>query len=165
MATSLLCGLYYDTGSFMHSNTTDQVYKIAGELMQLGADYKTIAKKLFRSHSLNKLKLWGELLSNLKQTDNNIIVAGLRAEDFNAHNAKLEDCSGAIDYLSMAKDNEFATLLIEDGKGNVRGSLRSRKNDHNLSEIASLLGGGGHKKASGFTIKGKLQKQTVWSIS
>lgn len=164
IATALLSGLYYDTGSFMHSNTSEEVYQVAGQLMQRGADFKTIARKLFRSHSMTKLRLWGELLNDLKQTDKNIVVAGLQEKDFKRLNATAEDISGAIDYLSMAKDNEFAAMLIEDGKGNVRGSLRSRKNDHNLSEIAALLGGGGHKKASGFTIKGKLKKETVWAV-
>ncbi len=164
MATLLLYGLYYDTGSFMHSNTTDDVYNSAAEMLNLGADFKRIVKEVFHTHSIDKLKLWGQIFNGAQVTGNKIVVSGVTAEDLNKTKTSHADISGAIDYLSMVKDNAFATILSEDGKGNIRGSLRTKENEINLSEIASLLGGGGHKKASGFTIPGKLKKEVYWTI-
>jgi phosphoesterase RecJ-like protein len=47
-------------------------------------------------------------------------------------------------------------LVYESGDGKIKGSLRTEKNNVNLTLLASYLGGGGHKKASGFSVNGKL---------
>ncbi len=164
MATALLCGLYFDTGSFMHSNTCNEVYQAGGELLKLGADINLIVKNLFRTHGIGKLKIWGKILSEIQQTDKNVVFSAVTEEDFAECRTKSGDSSGAIDYLSMAQDNLFAALLGEDGSGNIRGSFRTKNDDIDLSELAAAFGGGGHKKASGFCIPGKLKKEIVWKI-
>ncbi len=164
MATCLLYGLYYDTGSFMHSNTSDGVYTVAGKLIEAGANLEVIVKNLFHHNSIDQLRLWGKVFSEAELTNKNVVVAGVRQEDFKKTATGSTDLSGAIDYLSMVKGNLFATIISEDGKGNIRGSLRTKKNDVNLSEIAGMLGGGGHEKASGFTFEGELKKEIRWSI-
>jgi len=165
IATWLLFGVYFDTGSFMHSNTNDEVYNIASELMAKGANHQLIIKDLFKNYTLEKLHLWGKAFSNTRVTDKNVIVSGLREKDYEECHATKEDLSGLIYYLGCTQGPNFAALLSEDQDNNVRGSLRTSRDDIDLSEIARELGGGGHKKASGFTIKGKLDKQTHWSIS
>lgn len=165
IATWLLFGIYFDTGSFMHSNTTDEVYDIASELLAKGANHQLIIKDLFKNYTLEKLHLWGKALSNIRVTNKNIIVSGLRDIDYVECHATKDDLSGLIHYLGCMKGPHFAALLTEDQNNSVRGSLRTTHDDIDLSQIARELGGGGHKKASGFTIKGKLNKQTRWSIS
>lgn len=164
VATCLLCGLYYDTGSFMHSNTSEEVYEAASELMTAGADMETIVKNMYKNRNISQLKTWGRILDNMKLTPNNIVVSGITRKELEACCSSTAETSGIIDYLSTVKDAEFATLLVEDEKGNVRGSFRTRKNDINLSEMAEMFGGGGHKKASGFNLPGVLRKETVWTV-
>ena len=164
IATALLAGLYYDTGSFMHSNVTPQVYECAAELTALGADIKAIVKNMYKNRSIAQLKTWGKILDGIKVTNNNVVVSGITKKELDACNATTAETSGIIDYLSTVKDAEFATLLVEDDKGNIRGSFRTRKDIVNLSEMAGMFGGGGHKKASGFTMKGELGREVVWKI-
>jgi len=164
IATCLLYGLYYDTGSFMHSNTSDQVYTVAGELMSRGADQKSITKHLFKERTIEQLKLWGQVLDGITVTNDNVAVSCVtdkNLEDIGATNHQL---SGVIDYLSMIKENRYATLLCEDGEGRIRGSFRTRRDDVDVGNMAQSLGGGGHKKASGFTIEGKLKEEIKWTI-
>jgi phosphoesterase RecJ-like protein len=59
---------------------------------------------------------------------------------------------------------KFSVLLTEDRKGNVKGSFRTQRSDINLSKIAGVFGGGGHEKAAGFTIPGRLEKEVRWTI-
>ncbi len=165
LATCLLFGLYYDTGSFMHSSVDDDVLKVASELLEKGARQSLIVKKLFKNHTVEQLRVWGKALSNVRVTENNVIVTGIMEKDFNECRANASDLSGLIDYLSSVNGTKFATILSHDAQGNVRGSLRTRREDVNVSEIAKNFGGGGHKKASGFSIKGKLNKKTYWSIT
>lgn len=165
LASCLLFGLYFDTGSFMHSSTNAGVLKAAADLLAKGANHKLIVQKLFKNCSVEQLKIWGKALSNVRVTENNVIVTGIMENDFRDCNATCSDLSGIIDYLSSVKGVKFATILSHDSDGNVRVSLRTRRDDVNVSEIAGTFGGGGHKKASGFTLKGRLRKKTYWSIT
>ena len=148
----------------MHSNVCDEVYQTASELMSAGADFCSIVKNMYKNRSIEQLKTWGKILEGMKVTPNNVVVSGITQKELDACCASTVETSGIIDYLSTVKDAEFATLLVEDDKGSVRGSFRTRKNEINLSEMAGMFGGGGHKKASGFNLPGVLQKETVWTI-
>jgi len=51
--------------------------------------------------------------------------------------------------------------LTELGGDKIKGSLRSEEYKHcDVSQIAKLFGGGGHKLASGFELKGKIINKT-----
>jgi len=166
IATWLLFGIYFDTGSFMHSNTTDEVYAISSDLLARGADLGLITETLFKNLTFEKLCLWGKALDGMKQNKNGTIVAGVTPEDYISCHAKKEDLSGLIDYLGSIKDAKFAALLSNDPETHqVRGSLRTRKDDVDVREIAKRLGGGGHTKASGFSVNGRLKKEMHWTIT
>jgi nanoRNase/pAp phosphatase (c-di-AMP/oligoRNAs hydrolase) len=64
----------------------------------------------------------------------------------------------------MVPEIKFAVLINEDRKGHIKGSFRTRNDDVDLSKVASQFGGGGHPKASGFSIPGKLQAQMSYKI-
>lgn len=164
MATALLHGIYFDTGSLMHSNTTEEVYTVAGELMAKGANLKKIVKKLFHTRSVNKLRLWGRALEKASINDENVVVSALSKDDYKATGSNPNDTGGVIDYLNSIPNTKYSVLLSEDDKGLVKGSLRTQREDVNLSEIASQWGGGGHPKASGFGLEGKLKPVTSWQI-
>lgn len=157
VATCLLAGIYGDTGGFMHSNTSKQVYKIAADLLAKGARLGEINSSLFRTKSISTLKLWGKVLENVHMTDQDVVISTVKESDYKEVNSDPGQLSGVIDYLNMIPNSKFALLVNEDRKGNLKGSLRTRNNDIDLSKIAATFGGGGHPKASGFTIKGRLK--------
>ena len=53
----------------------------------------------------------------------------------------------------LSEGHDFAGCYFDKGTGTVEYSLRSRENGIDVSEIAGLFGGGGHKHAAGFNIK------------
>jgi len=162
MATCLLAGIYNDTGSFMHSNTSEKVYFVASELLKKGAQISRMIKSLFRTNSVNTLKMWGKAFEKAKVTDGNFLLSVLKEEDFGSERDS-DQVSGAIDYLNMVPGVDFA-FLIKEESGNVKGSLRTKRDDLDLSEIAKLYGGGGHPKASGFVLPGKIEQETRYKI-
>ena len=164
MATCLLGGIYGDTGSFMHSNTNKDVFAIAADLMNKGAHVSYLSKQLFGQKTVSTLKLWGRALENAYVTDDNIVMSVVRENDYKELNAKPEDLSGVIDYLNMIPEGKFAVLINEDRKGNIKGSFRTRNEGVDLSKIAAEFGGGGHPKASGFSIPGKLITEVNYKI-
>ena len=164
MATCLLSGIYGDTGSFMHSNTDKEVFDVAADLMNKGAEIDKIGKSLFRTSSISTLKMWGKVLENASMTDDSVVISVIREGDYDEAGAKPEHLSGVVDYLNMVPDSKFAVLINEDREGNVKGSFRTRREGVDLSRVASVFGGGGHPKASGFSIQGRLQEEIRYNI-
>lgn len=162
-ATCLLTGIYADTGSFLHKTTNAKLYRIAAKLIKKGGNFNAICKKLFFNMPINRLKLWGLILNRAIITDKNVLVSAVKEEDFISTNTSYEDVSGAIAYLAKAAEAKYCILLNENNEI-VRGSLRTKFEDIDVSEIAHKFGGGGHKQAAGFSIPGKLKQDVSWKI-
>lgn len=157
IATCLLAGLYFDTGSFMHSNTTPEVLSIAARLLWKGADFKTIVRKQFHSMTLPQLKIFGRILESARVNDKKITVSAINVNDLKETGAQPSDTNGVIDYLNSVPDGNFCCLVYEDPKHGIKGSLRTQDDEINLSKLAGLFGGGGHRKAAGFSFPGRLR--------
>jgi len=164
IATALLHGIYFDTGSLMHSNTDAEVYKASSELTMRGADFKRIAKELFHTTPINRLRLWGKIMERTYVNNEGVTVSAVGKDDYNACGTTAKDNGGVIDYLNAVPGSKYCVLLSEDDNGLVKGSLRTQRNDINISEVASRWGGGGHPKASGFGLEGKLQPVISWRV-
>lgn len=164
VATCLLHGIYFDTGGLVHSNTSAEVMKVCGELMARGADLKRISKELFHTTPVNRLRLWGKIMERAYVNEEGVTVSAVNRQDYEASGTDSHDTGGAIDYLNAVPGSKYCVLLSEDEKGLVKGSLRTQRNDINLSDVAGQWGGGGHPKASGFGMPGKLQPVMSWKI-
>jgi phosphoesterase RecJ-like protein len=164
IATNLLAGVYCDTGSFMHANTNSEIYKIASELMKAGASANQIVQNMFKTKTIEQLRLWGKVLSNIKVNEKGTIVSKITSDELLELNATPKDLSGVINYLNSVPNCKMSVLLSEDMKGNVQGSMRSADDEIDVSELSCKLGGGGHKQAAGFTMPGKIIADEVWRI-
>ena len=164
VATSLLHGIYFDTGSLMHSNTDAEVYKVSSELTLRGADFKRISKELFHTTPINRLRLWGRILERAYVNDDGVAISVAHKGDYEACGTTSKDNGGVIDYLNAVPNSKYCILLSEDDAGIVKGSLRTQRNDINLSEVAQKCGGGGHPKASGFGLEGYLKPVISWKV-
>ncbi len=164
IATCLLMGLYTDTGGLMHSNSTAEAFREASFLLRKGGDLRSIVKYIFRTKKLNRLKLWGKVLSRAVKTPDNVLTSFVRMHDYTSTNTTPDDLTGVVDYLNSVPNTIYSNLLTERAGGKVKGSLRTLRDDVDLTEIAGTLGGGGHKKASGFTVLGDLEIGFDWFI-
>lgn len=165
IATCLLHGIYFDTGGMMHSNTTAPVFEVAGELMSKGGELRRISKELFHTTPVNKLRLLGRILERAHKNEDNVVISAVGQDDYKACETDSGDTGGAIDFLNAVPGAKYCVLLNEDAeKGIVKGSLRTQRDDVNLSEIAARWGGGGHPKASGFGLPGHLQPVINWKV-
>ena len=82
IAECLMMGLYYDTGSFMHSNTSSEVLQMAADLMNHGARINKMVKSMFRTTPANQLKLWGRIMQRARLTNQNAEVSADTNQDF-----------------------------------------------------------------------------------
>ncbi|MFH1012765.1 MAG: bifunctional oligoribonuclease/PAP phosphatase NrnA [Candidatus Peregrinibacteria bacterium] len=162
-ATCLLTGLYTDTGSFQHSNTTSEVLRIAGKLLARGANVRTIAKDIFNTTKISTMRLWGRVLKNIDQTDENVTISVITEKDFKDCQANYDEVTGVVDYVNSVPGAPYSVILTErDGK--VKGSMRTLQEDMDVAAIAANYGGGGHTKAAGFTVPGHLEREVRWKV-
>jgi phosphoesterase RecJ-like protein len=156
MATSLLTGITTDTTSFTNAATTESGMRAAAHLLSCGARQHDIAKHLVRNTSVRRLQLWGAILSRLRRNPRvDIATTYILPSDLTTPEDE-ELLNGLSNFLSAVNTDTDATLVLHDlGNGSVRGSFRSTTRD--MSKLAKLLGGGGHKKACGFTVQGRIE--------
>ncbi|PIV90817.1 hypothetical protein COW46_01585 [Candidatus Gracilibacteria bacterium CG17_big_fil_post_rev_8_21_14_2_50_48_13] len=164
MATHMMMSIYTDSGSFIHPNTTEDTYRVAGALMEAGAAQEEVARRLFLTNHAGKLKLWGRVLERMHLGPDGVLFSAVTTQDMMECGTEKEDLEGLVDLMNTIP-NRVCVLLSEDGKGNVKGSLRTGTEDVDVNIIAQRFGGGGHRLASGFTMKGKqLVPQMTWKV-
>lgn len=168
MATALLLGILGDTGIFQHANTTARVMEIASDLMKKGAPASKIAETAFSNKNFTTLKLWGRAFERAKiNPQNGMIATVITQKDLEECEATAEDLAQVATILNTVPGTKFSLILSEREGGKVKGSLRSEEyKGVDVSAIAHLFGGGGHKLASGFEVRGKIREtKEGWEIS
>lgn len=163
MATALLTGIYTDTGSFMHSNTSAEVFRVAGRLLAKGANLRNISKDIFNTTKVSTMRLWGRVLRNIHQNANGVTMSVVRQKDFEESGADYSEMTGVVDYVNSVPGAKYSVILTE-REGKVKGSLRTLDEQVDVARIASAYGGGGHTKAAGFTLPGKLEQEVRWKV-
>jgi bifunctional oligoribonuclease and PAP phosphatase NrnA len=158
MATSLLTGIITDTDNFTNSATTPSAIEAAGHLVNLGGEFDVIKKHVYKSTSLNAFKLWGHIFSRLTHHKPlNIVYTYITQHDMEKHDLSDDDVEGITNFLNAISEGHAGLILKEHPDGEIKGSFRTTRNDVDVSKMAKHFGGGGHKKAAGFTVDGPIE--------
>jgi len=152
-ATALLTGIITDTNSFQNQNTTPKSLTVAAQLVAANANQQEIIKRIYKTRTLATLRLWGRVLSNIRDEMNyRFVWSQIQKTDFVVTRSTFSDADGVNDeLLKTATGVDFVLLLTEKDDG-VHGSLRSVAKGVDVSEIAKIFGGGGHAMAAGFVV-------------
>ena len=151
MAEALYTGLVNDTGNFSHDNVTEKTFEMAAELKRIGASNSKVVREFFNTKSLPAIKLLGIAMYEMEYNENKKLVYYFMSKEIlDKYNGRKEDTEGIVEKLISFKEAEVSLFLREDKIGVIKGSMRS-KHDIDVNKIASIFGGGGHRKAAGFT--------------
>jgi len=158
VAEAMYIGLITDTGRFMYENTGVRAHLMAAELIQAGVDVAGVYRTLYEGVPLGKLTLLALALAQLQRYDDGeLAIATLSAEDFERADAEESYSEGIIDQLRALDGAKVAVLVRELSSGERKGqhkiSLRATDDDVDVSIIARAQGGGGHRRAAGFTTR------------
>ncbi len=161
VSTGLLTAIAMDTGWFRHPNTKAQTLRTAAELVDSGAEIDEVYRLLFERSTLSRLKLLGETLAGL-QTDaaGRIAYASVTREDIERTGAIPQDTEDLVDYTVSIEGVEVGLLFIEQARGGVKLSVRSR-NGLDCSRLAGAFGGGGHRAAAGASLPDPLSESVA----
>lgn len=156
IATDLACGLVTDTGGLKNPATNYQTLNIAAELFAQGANLHQLLKIVNRGKNINQLILWGRALERLQKVEKyNLVFTWINAIDLDETNNDESAIEGIANFLHILNEGEIIMVLTE--KNNtIKGSMRTTGNT-DLAKIAQSLGGGGHKKAAGFSLPGHIE--------
>ena len=164
-AEALFAGISFDTGHFRHDSTTAATFETAAWLTGLGVGVTRVFSMLYEQGSVEALRLWSRAIAGAQVVAyGRALVATLQLSDYAAVGAGEEETEGIVDSLRSIAGVEVAALVKEQSRGlRVRVSLRS--NSHDVSEIAALRGGGGHRLAAGFSSDDGPEEVTAWLSS
>ena len=155
VAEALYVALVTDTGRFQYSNTTPKALRLAADLVEAGADVHGIFRLVYETVQFAKLKLLARALERAAASTRAgaSSSAYLLKDDFAEVGAEEPYSEGIIDYLRSVEGSEMVALIREpprdDGPAR-RISLRSSRDEVDVSAIARAAGGGGHRQAAGF---------------
>ena len=155
IAEALYVALVTDTGRFPYSNTTPKALRLAADLVEAGADVHGIFRLVYETVQFAKLKLLARALGRAELYENGrLVVSYLLKDDFAEVGAEEPYSEGIIDYLRSVEGSEMVALIREpprDGGPARRISLRSSRDEVDVSAVARAAGGGGHRQAAGFS--------------
>ena len=155
-AECLYTGLIHDTGVFKYSCTSARTMEIAGKLMAKGIDFGSIIDNSFYKKTYVQNQILGRaLLESITFLDGKCIVSALRQSEMEFYGVNGKDMDGIIDQLRLTEGVEVAIFMYQTGPQEFKVSLRSQ-NAVDVSRIASYFGGGGHVRAAGCTMSGRI---------
>ena len=155
IASALYVGLITDTGKFMYENTNAHTHRIAAELIDAGVAVDETYRRLYEHVPIEKLRLLSRALDGIQRyCDGRLVVAYITEADYEATGAGEEMTEGIIDHLRAIEGTLVAALvrdLGDRGRAARKVSLRSSGGEVDVSAVARKHGGGGHKRAAGFS--------------
>jgi phosphoesterase RecJ-like protein len=157
-AHALFVALAMDTGWFRHSNTTPATFTLAADLVRAGARATEAYECLFEQNTLARLKLMGLVLARLQLAHGGKVAhTEIRRDDYAATGATPQDSEDLINYTRSVEGVEVGLLLMEQPRGGVKISFRSRQRI-DVARLAERFGGGGHRLASGAILETTLDE-------
>jgi phosphoesterase RecJ-like protein len=155
IATLVYTGIICDTGRFLFPNTTNRSLHVASEMIKKGASPSEIANSIYYRNKPETIQGLVSALSTIKYYFNGR-VAGMELSNGAGSPIQSIDTEGFVDYLLTIEGTEVEFFIYEKESNVFRISFRS-KNNIDVNAIAQELGGGGHKRASGCTVQGRLE--------
>jgi phosphoesterase RecJ-like protein len=157
-ANALFVAVAMDTGWFRHSNATAPTFALAEKLVAAGARPELVYERLFEENTLPRLKLTGRMLERLQTTDGGrVAYTEIRRSDYDATGASPQDTEDLVNYTRSVAGVEVGLLFLEQPRGGIKVSFRSRAGV-DVARLAEQFGGGGHRLASGAVLDVSLEE-------
>ncbi len=167
IANNLYLAMICDTGNFKYSSTTPKTLRTAAKLLETGIDFAGISKKIFDTKTFEYLKIYKRGIEKLEIYGNGkIALLAFSDNDFEEEGIDEKSTDGITTLPGSVEGVEVGVYIRQRGENEFKVSLRSNTS-FDVAKTAVRFGGGGHVKASGFTLRTSLddaKKQVVREI-
>jgi phosphoesterase RecJ-like protein len=151
IAYNLYMAIVCDTGIFKFSSTTPHTHIVAAKLMETGIPFADMSKKLFDTKTFEYLQMYKKSIESLEMYhDGKIALLAFYEKDFEEAGISEADADGIVNLPNSIVGAEVGVYIRERANG-FKISLRSG-GKLDVAKIASDFGGGGHERASGFSL-------------
>jgi phosphoesterase RecJ-like protein len=156
IATHVYLAILTDTGSFHYSSISPRTFDICRETLEAGVDPVLVARNVYDSNNMGRLKLFGAVLSAMQiDPTGQIAIVYLDHEIARAAGGTYEDTEGLINLPLTVKEIQAVVFFKQDEGDQYRVSMRS-KGAIDIGAVAKQFGGGGHRNAAGCTVTGAI---------
>jgi phosphoesterase RecJ-like protein len=128
---------------------------MAAELIEAGVDVHDIYRRLYERVPIEKLRLVSRAIERIERfEDCRLAVTYISADDYADTGASEVLTEGIIDHVRALNGTEVAAMIrdkTDGGRSARKVSLRSTGGAIDVSAIARKHGGGGHRRAAGFS--------------
>ena len=157
IGTCILTGIITDTGGFRYEGVTAETFRFVASLCEKGVKVSKVYQRVFASKTRAKFELHKIALDREEfLEDGKIAFTYITKADEEKVGAKNGDYDGIVENGRVVEGVEVSIFLRETDKG-IKVSLRS-KDYVNVSEAATMFGGGGHVRAAGCNIQGTIEQ-------
>ncbi len=155
IAECIYVGMVHDTGVFQYSCTHKSTMEAAGVLMEKGIDYSRIIDETFYAKTYEQNLIQAEaILKSRKYMDGKVLASFISKEEMEKYNVLPKHLDGIVNQLRITRGVEIAIFMYQLEDNEYKASTRGKTGIIDLSQIAVHFGGGGHKMAAGFSMKG-----------
>lgn len=152
VAQSLFAAIATDTGWFRFASTRGRTFRVAADLVDAGANPGRLYEQLYQQDSLSRIRLMGVALDRMQlEVEGRVAYTSIRRSDFERTGAIPPDTEEIVNFTLLIEGVEVGLLFIEQPRGGIKVSFRSRS-DFDCNALAGTFGGGGHKQAAGATL-------------
>jgi len=160
MATNIYISIDTDTGHFCFQSTTPRSHLIAADLLQRGINIRDIYKSIYEDKTYGEMRLFVECLKRIKLSLNGKVGwSVLTRRMYKQCGAEPSDSQNYIAQIKAVKGIKIALLFRETVSGPllIKVSIRT-DNSIDANKLVRGLGGGGHNRAAGLTLKPPFKK-------
>ncbi len=157
IAEILFFGLATDTGYFHFlDEKSAEVFNIASRLVSYGVNPRTIYDSMTNGKPFSTRKLLGNMLVHAEQHfDGKLITSYETMEDTKRLGAEGRDSDSLYQLLLSSANAEAVVFIRQETEQTCTMGFRS-KDKIDVSQIAAIFGGGGHKNAAGCSTTGTI---------
>jgi phosphoesterase RecJ-like protein len=156
VAVHVYVAILTDTGSFHYSSISPRTFDICRQCLEAGVDPVSVARSVFDSNNIGRLRLFGAVLGSVElEANGRLAVIYLDRAMARAAGGTYDDTEGLINLPLTVKEIQAVVFFKEWEANQYRISMRS-KGTIDVGDVAKRFGGGGHKNASGCTVTGSL---------
>lgn len=156
IAVCIYTGIIHDTGILQYSNTSRHTLETVGKLIEFGFDFTTIINKTYYEKTYVQNQIMGRaILESILFMDGRCIASVVDHKTMDFYGATSHDFDGIANQLYKTKGVDVAVFMYESSHEQNLYKVSMRASDRvNVAAIAKKFGGGGHKKAAGFSMNG-----------
>lgn len=158
IANSVFAAITTDTGNFQYSSTQKITHEIVAELYDWGVSANEVSIEIYESDRFERLKVEALAIARMRsEFDGKLLITYVSQEMLKESGAFMYETDRIVNLMRAIKGTEVSVLVKEYEKDVIKLSMRS-KQYFDVAKLCASLGGGGHARAAGATLRCSLDE-------